>query len=80
MIAFKRIAFYLFIISILILSIPSEQYEEDVHTRQFCAYGRLYVEFEKGNKIWGTTYLDQLGHIIPCSESGRNLTMSIAKL
>jgi hypothetical protein len=81
MVSIKKIIFYLFIVTIILLTFPTSRIEtEDVHTRQFCAYGRLFVEFEKDNKIWGTTYLDQQGHPVPCSEDGRNLTMSVVRL
>ena len=39
---------------------------DDVHTRRFCAYGHVYVEFEHSNKIWGTTYLGVGGRPVAC--------------
>ena len=39
---------------------------DDVHTRRFCAYGHVYVEFEHNNKIWGTTYLGVGGKPVAC--------------
>ena len=46
-----------------------EPIESETHTRQFCAYGRIYVEFQQGNKIWGTTFVDEDGKPIKCTEN-----------
>jgi len=43
-------------------------YNDDIHTRRFCAYGHVYVEFEHNNKIWGTTYLGDSGKPMSCGE------------
>jgi hypothetical protein len=37
-----------------------------VSTRRFCAYGHVYVEFERAGKIWGTTFLDDRGKPVNC--------------
>jgi len=37
-------------------------------TRIFCAYGRIFVEFEDHDKIWGTVMLDMYGKPMPCKE------------
>ena len=37
-------------------------------TRTFCAYGRIFVEFEDNGRIWGTMMLDLYGKPIPCRE------------
>jgi len=39
----------------------------NVNTRRFCAYGEVYVEFEQGSKIWGTTFLDEYGKPVGCT-------------
>jgi hypothetical protein len=41
---------------------------ETVHTKSFCAYNRVFVEFEEGNKRWGALLLDRDGRPIPCDE------------
>ena len=41
---------------------------DDTHTRRFCAYGQVYVEFQQGNKIWGTTFLDDHGRPVSCTD------------
>ena len=53
-------------------------HEEEVHTSRFCAYGQLYVEFERNGKIWGTTYLDRNGKTIECDD-GQNSFKKIIK-
>ena len=32
----------------------------------FCAYNRVFVEFEEDGKQWGTMFLDYSGRPIPC--------------
>ena len=39
-------------------------------THVFCAYGRVFVEFEEDGKRWGTIMLDYDGRPIPCREEG----------
>jgi len=41
----------------------------DIHARRFCAYGALYVEFQQGNTIWGTTFLDDNGRPVRCTDN-----------
>ena len=40
--------------------------ESHLETRLFCAYERVFVEFEENGKIWGTLLLDYAGRPIPC--------------
>lgn len=37
-------------------------------TRTFCAYGRIFAEFEDDGRVWGTLMLDFYGRPIPCTE------------
>ena len=37
-------------------------------TRTFCAYGRVFVEFEESGRVWGTLMLDFRGQPIPCKD------------
>ncbi len=37
-------------------------------THVFCAYGRVFVEFEEDGKKWGTIMLDYSGRPMPCNE------------
>jgi hypothetical protein len=37
-------------------------------THAFCAYNRVFVEFEEDGKRWGTIMLDMNGRPMPCHE------------
>lgn len=39
-----------------------------VETYLFCAYNRVFVEFEEDGSRWGTLMLDSIGRPIPCFE------------
>lgn len=43
--------------------------DRDTHTRLFCAYERVFVEFEEDGHTWGTMFLDHNGKPIPCTDS-----------
>lgn len=43
--------------------------ETDTHTSKFCAYGKVFVEFDDGKSKWGTLMLDWEGKPIPCKET-----------
>ena len=62
----KIILSVVILLGILILY-PLE-YSDDIHTQKFCAYGRVYVEFQHGNRVWGTTLLDNRGQPISCAD------------
>jgi hypothetical protein len=49
---------------------------DNTYTRRFCAYGQAYVEFQQGNKIWGTTFLDERGKPVSCTDSDVQHTVS----
>lgn len=46
-----------------------------VDTRAFCAYNKLFVEFEQRGKIWGTMLLDDNGIPIKCSENDEDIKL-----
>jgi hypothetical protein len=64
----RRLALAILILSAVVYFWPEGS--SGIHTRRFCAYGELYVEFEHDNKVWGTTFLDSHGQPIPCNENG----------
>jgi hypothetical protein len=41
---------------------------EDISTRRFCAYGHVYVEFERNGHVWGTTFLSPSGKPVHCDD------------
>lgn len=42
--------------------------ESRIDTTLFCAYNRVFVEFEEDGHKWGTLMLDTIGRPIPCDE------------
>ena len=48
----------------------SKNYE--TATRSFCAYNRVFVEFEENGKVWGSIMLDMAGRPVPCKEDYNN--------
>jgi len=63
----RKLALIILILSAVVYFWPEES--SSIHTRRFCAYGEIYVEFEHNNKVWGTTFLDSHGQPIPCNET-----------
>jgi uncharacterized protein YuzE len=53
--------------------------DDRTSTRQFCAYGEIYVEFEHNGKIWGTTFLNEDGKPIICNEDTIEKRTSVNK-
>ena len=46
----------------------SDTYEVETHAELFCAYGKVFVKFKEGDRIWGTIMLDDNGAPIQCHE------------
>jgi hypothetical protein len=42
--------------------------EPDTHASTFCAYGKLFVRFKEGSRVWGTMLLDNFGYPVTCQE------------
>jgi len=42
--------------------------ELDTQASTFCAYGKVFVRFKEGSKVWGTILLDNSGAPVPCQE------------
>lgn len=49
-----------------IMLYPSQS--DDIQTQQFCAYGEVYIVFQRGNRTWGTTFLNERGKPVSCSD------------
>ena len=60
-------AFYLLLSIVLLLYAIKRQTTTD--SAIFCAYGRIFVEFEDGWNRWGTMLLDRDGKTIPCDDN-----------
>ena len=63
----RKLALVILILAAIVYLWPEELL--GIHTRRFCAYGKIYVEFEHDSKIWGTTFLDNHGQPISCNEN-----------
>ena len=46
-------------------------------THIFCAYNRLFVEFDENGRLWGTIMIDYDGKPIPCKEEDVKLENTI---
>jgi hypothetical protein len=53
-----------------------DTFNDDIHTHRFCAYGQVYVEFEHNGKTWGTTFLDERGKPVSCTDDDVQHTVS----
>lgn len=42
--------------------------------RLFCAYGRVFIEFQEGYTTWGTMMLDDQGAPIRCNDEVKTST------
>ena len=54
-----------------VVTLLSKYTESETQSSVFCAYGKVFVEFDEGNKRWGTMLLNDNGKPIPCSEDSR---------
>ena len=69
---FKNIVLFVMLSTLVILLWPPHDMistDENIHTRRFCAYGQVYVEFEHAGKTWGTTFLGVSGKPVTCDEN-----------
>lgn len=57
----------LFILVVLLLT-PVGPSGDRVESRAFCAYGKVFVEFDDGKYKWGTMLLDENGLPIACKK------------
>jgi len=53
----------------ILVNLVSSLETATTHARTFCAYNKVFVEFEEGKRVWGTIMLDYRGRPIPCSEA-----------
>jgi len=53
--------------------------EPDTQASTFCAYGKVFVRFKEGSKIWGSMLLDSAGSPIPCQEGNSSSFKSLNK-
>jgi len=66
---FRKVFWFLLAILVVLVIWPlQDSFNDDIHTHRFCAYGQVYVEFEHNGHIWGTTFLDDRGKPVSCTE------------
>jgi len=65
---FKKIVSLLCLLIIVSTICILYETSDDIVTHRFCAYGNVYVEFQQGSKIWGTTFLNEDGKPVKCTE------------
>jgi hypothetical protein len=67
----KNFGFFLWaVFAILTLSLAIRgKAQLPTRTKTFCAYNKVFVEFEEGDKRWGTLMLNWNGKPIPCNEA-----------
>lgn len=53
--------------------------ELETRSSVFCAYGKVFVEFEEGNKRWGTILLNDGGKPIPCDDTTKMPVINLEK-
>jgi hypothetical protein len=70
----------LILIGFLWALIPSKIEPASTNVRLFCAYGRVFIEFEEKYNTWGTTWLDNRGKPVPCDEDGPLTDISTANI
>ena len=77
---FQNIIVILVVLSTLAIGLTSNNLRagQVTETRTFCAYGRIFVEFEENGKVWGTLMLDFRGQPIPCREDSIGESMPIS--
>jgi len=77
---FRKIFWFLAAILVVVVVWPMQDtFNDDIHTHRFCAYGQVYTEFEHNGKIWGTTFLDDRGRPVGCTDDDAKEQTSLHK-
>ena len=65
-VAVSNIALWVFggTAAVILYPIPTD----DIQTQRFCAYGEIYIVFHQGDRTWGTTFLNERGKPVSCTE------------
>jgi hypothetical protein len=72
---YKNIILWVLSVFAIFVLLPVEDtFDQSIHTEQFCAYGRVYVEFRKSGKVWGTTFIDEFGKPVICNGDLEKIT------
>ena len=73
---FNKIGIAWLVAVMLLLLIIDITPDSEPETKIFCAYGRVFIEFNSNGSTWGTLMLDDRGVPIPCSSEERLDTKS----
>ena len=68
---FRKLLWFTIALLVVLVLWPLQDtfmFADNTYTRRFCAYGQVYVEFQQGDKVWGTTFLDDRGRTVGCTE------------
>jgi hypothetical protein len=65
---------------LIVTTIHLAMSSEGTVTKTFCAYNKVFVEFEEDGKRWGTLMLDWGGKPIPCMEENSHLIEKQGKI
>jgi len=77
---FRKIFWFLAAILVVVVVWPiQDSFNDDIRAHRFCAYGQVYAEFEHNGKTWGTTFLDDNGKPVRCSEDDTKEQTSLHK-
>ena len=60
----------IFVVVLFFVTIFFVENEAKSTTRLFCAYGKIFVEFEESHSTWGTLMLDNNGKPMSCRNNG----------
>lgn len=71
-IARYAVPIWLVLIFAIIALVKKPTSEPEVQTNVFCAYGKIFIEFEEGNHKWGTMMLNDNGKPIQCQDPVSN--------
>ena len=55
---------------------PTPPSSTTTRVRLFCAYGKVFIEFEEKYNTWGTMWLDDSGRPITCDEDAEQERVS----
>lgn len=60
--------FLVAVILLLVARVWVQRAPPDSTIRIFCAYDKLFIEFEENNSRWGTMFLDNSGRPMSCKK------------
>lgn len=68
MTTYPKLAVAIILFTVLVMAFNKEP---RANARFFCAYGKVFIEFEEEGRVWGTMWIDEDGRPLSCK--GDNL-------